>query len=281
MKTSSRWSRSFKVFIRHRSGVVGFAIVTVIFTVALLAPFIAPHDPFTMRVAHRFESPSWTFPFGTDEYGRCILSRILFAAILPFKIGALSVLLGGVIGVSTGLIAGYTGGILDAVVMRFYDTLIAIPPLLMAIVVAVIIGKSDMSLVIALGISQTPIFARLMRAETLRIRGQTYVEAARAAGASDIHILKSAIFPNAVAVLIVQATITFAALIILSAALNFLGYGTPPPYPAWGKMLSVGRGYMAYSPWGIVFPSLSIVTLVLGTYLLGDGLRDALDPKLY
>ncbi len=281
MTTNSRFSRSFGVFIRHKSGVTGLAIVTLIFAVALLAPFIAPHDPFKMQGEHRFESPSRTFPFGTDEYGRCILSRLLFGAILPFKIGGLSVLLGGVIGVSTGLIAGYAGGIFDTVVMRFYDTLIAIPPLLVAIVIAVIIGKSNTSLIIALGVSQTPIFARLMRAETLRIKGKTYVEAARAAGASNIHILKSAIFPNAVAVLIVQATMTFAALIILAAALNFLGYGTPPPNPAWGKMLSVGRNYMAYSPWYIIFPSLSIVALVLGTYLLGDGLRDALDPKRY
>jgi peptide/nickel transport system permease protein len=272
-------SLAFRALLRHRSGMVGLAITVALIIVAILAPLLAPYDPLEMHAEARFHPPSRAYPFGADEFGRDILSRILMGSRISFSVGLISIGIATVIGVTAGLVAGYETGLFDTVAMRFFDALLAFPAILLAIVILAILGPGSFSAMLAIAIVSIPAFARLTRANVLAEREKDYVMASQAVGAKPARILFRGILPNVTATLLVQITVSIAAAVLLEAALSFLGLGTPPPAPSWGSMLSVGRGYLPFAPWYGIFPGLAITLLVMGLYLLGDGLRDALDPR--
>lgn len=268
-----------QALLRHRSGMVGLIIILVMGLIALFAPILAPYDPLEMHAEDRFQPPSATYPFGTDEFGRDILSRVLAGSRVAFAVGMVSVGVAALVGVTVGLIAGYAQGKFDAIVMRFFDALLAFPTILLAIVILAVLGPGSLNAILAIAIVTTPAFARLTRANVLVEKNKDYVEAARAIGSKPDRIIFRNIFPNTVSTILVLITVSLAAAVLLESALSFLGLGTPLPAPSWGSMLSIGRGYLPVAPWYSIFPGLAITLLVMGFYLLGDGLRDALDPR--
>ncbi len=268
-----------RALLRHRSGMVGLTITVGLVIVALLAPVLAPYDPLEMHPADRFQPPSRTYLLGTDEFGRDILSRILLGSRISLTVGLVSIAIATVVGVVVGLIAGYGGGWFDTVTMRFFDALLAFPAILLAIVIVAVIGAGATSALLAVAIVSIPAFARLTRANVLSESNKDYVLASRAVGAQQSRILFRGILPNSMATLLVQITVAIAGAVLLESALSFLGLGINPPAPSWGSMLSVGRGYLNQAPWYGIFPGVAITLLVMGLYLLGDGLRDALDPR--
>ncbi len=270
---------ALRALLRHRSGMIGLTITVGMLALALLAPVLAPHDPLAMFTDDRLSPPSATYPLGTDEFGRDVLSRLLYGGRVAFGVGGISILIAGLIGVTTGLIAGYESGLFDTIFMRFYDALLAFPAILLAIVILAVLGPGIFNAILAVAIVNIPVFARLARANVLSEKHKDYVDAARAIGAKPNRILFRTILPNSVATLIVQATVSFASAVLLESSLSFLGLGVPLPAPSWGSMLSIGRTFMAYAWWYPIFPGLAIMLLVLGVYLLGDGLRDVLDPR--
>lgn len=270
---------TLRSFSRHRSGMVGLFIILIMIGIALLAPVLAPYDPLEMHAEDRFHPPSPTYPLGTDEFGRDILSRILYGARIAFGVGLTSVGIATLIGVTTGLIAGYAEGTFDAVVMRFFDALLAFPAILLAIIILAVLGPGSFNAILAIAIVSIPAFARLARANVLAEKNKDYVDAAKAIGSKPTRIVFRNIFPNTVSTILVLITISVASAVLLESALSFLGLGTPLPAPSWGSMLSIGRGYLYLAPWYGIFPGLAIAFLVMGFYLLGDGLRDALDPR--
>lgn len=272
-------SLAIRALLRHRSGMVGLFITAALIILALLAPMIAPYDELEMHAADRFHPPSKAYPFGADEFGRDILSRILIGSRNSFSVGLISIAIAAVVGVTVGLVAGYESGWFDTVTMRFFDALLAFPAILLAIVILAVLGPSAFTAMLAVAIVNIPAFARLTRANVLAEKEKDYVEASRAVGARPARIIFRSILPNVVATLLVQITVSIAGAILLEAALSFLGLGTPLPAPSWGSMLSIGRGYLPLAPWYGIFPGLAITLLVMGLYLLGDGLRDALDPR--
>jgi peptide/nickel transport system permease protein len=258
---------------------VGLVITVVLIVVALLAPLLAPYDALEMHPSERFRPPSHTFPLGTDEFGRDILSRILMGSRISLSVGMVSIAIATLTGVVIGLFAGYRGGWFDTITMRFFDALLAFPAILLAIVIVAVIGAGATSALLAVAIVNIPAFARLTRANVLSERAKDYVTASQSVGARQARILFRGILPNATATLLVQITVAVAGAVLLESALSFLGLGINPPAPSWGSMLSVGRGYLRQAPWYGIFPGLAITLLVMGLYLLGDGLRDALDPR--
>lgn len=270
---------ALRAFLRHRSGLAGLAITLLLFVLALVAPWLAPFDPVGMTTADRFMAPTSTYPLGTDSYGRDIFSRVLFGGRIAFGVGGISVAMATVVGVSLGSISGYVLGWFDAISMRIMDVIIAFPAILLAIVILAILGPGVWNAMLAVAIVNVPIFARLARANVLAEKGKEYVLASRAIGAPPHRILFQNILPNSLATIIVQVTVSFAWAILLESSLSFLGLGVPPPNPSWGAMLSEGRTVMSRTPWPSIAPGLAIMTLVLGAYLLGDGLRDVLDPR--
>ena len=273
--TSAAW----QALLRHRSGMVGLSLTILLFAMSLLAPVLAPYDPLEMHSDDRFVGPSATYPLGTDEFGRDIFSRVLYGGRVAFGVGGVSIVLATLVGVTIGLIAGYASGWFDSASMRFFDALLAFPAILLAIVILAILGPSAFNAMLAVAIVNIPIFARLARANVLSEKHKEYVDAARSVGAKPARVIFRTILPNSMATIIVQITVAFAAAILLESSLSFLGLGVPLPAPSWGSMLSIGRGYMAHAPWYPIFPGLAIMLLVLGVYLLGDGLRDVLDPR--
>ena len=270
---------ALRALLRHRSGMAGLIVILLLALMALFAPALAPYDPLEMHAPDRFHPPSATYPFGTDEFGRDILSRVLYGARLAFTVGLVSIGIATVVGVAIGLVAGYTVGTFDSVIMRFFDALLAFPAILLAIVILAVLGPSSLNAILAIAIVNIPAFARLTRANVLVEKNKEYVDAAQAVGVKPARIIFRTIFPNTVSTILVQITVALAAAVLLESALSFLGLGTPPPAPSWGSMLSVGRGYLAFAPWYGIFPGIAITLLVMGFYLLGDGVRDALDPK--
>ena len=266
-------------FLRHRSGMLGLILVLVLLTLALGAPWFAPHDPLSMTTPDRFAPPSVTYPMGADEFGRDIFSRLLYGGRVAFTVGTFSIALATVIGVTLGALAGYMQGSFDAITMRVLDAILAFPAILLAIVILAVLGPGIMNAMLAVAIVNIPAFARLARANVLVEKQKDYVTAARAVGASSARILFRAILPNTLATIIVRITVAFAGAVLLESSLSFLGLGVPLPAPSWGSMLSIGRTYMSYAPWYPIAPGLAIMLLVLGVYLLGDGLRDVLDPR--
>ena len=270
---------AWHAFLRHRSGMIGLVIVLIMLVLSLAAPLIAPHDPLLMTTADRFHPPSTDYPLGADEFGRDIFSRLLYGGRVAFLVGTISIAVATVIGVALGAVAGYAQGWFDAISMRVLDAMLAFPTILLAIVILAVLGPGIWNAILAVAIVNIPAFARLARANILVEKHKDYVDAARAVGAPTPHILFRTMLPNILATIIVRITVSFAGAVLLESSLSFLGLGVPLPEPSWGSMLSIGRTYMSYAPWYAIAPGLAIMLLVLGVYLLGDGLRDVLDPR--
>ncbi len=275
-----------KAFVANRGAFVALLVFAAVVLSALLAPWLAPHDPVQQFRDHMLTPPAWQagglaqFPLGTDELGRCLLSRLLFGARVSLMIGLASVLLALLPGVVLGLLAAFHPRWLSPVVMRLMDVLLALPGLLLAIGVITILGPGLVNTVIAIAIGALPGYVRLVRGSALAELGRDYVTASRLAGAGTARLMFDTVLPNCLAPVIVSATLSFSSAILETAALGFLGLGVQPPLPEWGSMLSAARDYIERAPWVVTLPGLTILTTVLAVNLMGDGLRDALDPKL-
>ncbi len=274
-RSPSFWRRA----LRHGLVVAGGAIVLLLGAAALFGAALSPHDPNQMNFSALFAPPSLAHPFGTDEFGRDLFSRILHGAAVSVKVAFIAVGISAVAGVTLGLLAGYYGGWLDEVLMRVMDVFFALPAVLLAIVVMAILGRGVENAMVAIAIVYAPIFARVTRGAVIAVRDREYVNAARALGQSSPRVMFAHVLPNAMGPIIVQTSLSLAFAILAEAALSFFGLGTQPPDPSWGRMLSEGRAYMRQAPWMGIFPGLAIMVSVLGFNLLGDGLRDVLDPR--
>ncbi|WP_428846278.1 ABC transporter permease [Metallumcola ferriviriculae] len=274
------WGDAFARLLRQKSAVVGLIIVLVLILAALFAPAIAPYNPEKGELVQRLQAPSGANWLGTDAQGRDILSRVIFGSRISIQVGMITVGISLVIGTFLGAVSGYYGGVLDMLVMRFIDMMMAFPYILLAIAITAVLGPSLVNAMIAIGIVGIPIYARVVRGAVLSVKEQEYVEAARAAGCSDGRIIWRHVLPNCIAPIIVQATLGVGTAILDAAGLSFLGLGAKPPKPEWGLMLNQGKDSLQTAPWTVMFPGLAILLVVLGFNLLGDGLRDALDPRL-
>lgn len=263
---------------RNRLARVGLSILVLLLVVAFAGPYLAPYDPNAMDMANRLAAPSVNHLFGTDEFGRDALSRIIFGAQVSLKVGLIAVGISMISGSLLGVLSGYYGGLIDEIIMRLMDILFAFPAILLAIAILAILGEGVENAMIAIGVVYTPIFARITRGSALTVRQTTYVEASRALGASDWRIIFSHLLPNVSAPIIVEATLSLAFAILNEAALSFLGLGTQIPDPSWGRMLKESRGFIQSAPWLGIFPGLAIMLTVMGFNFVGDGLRNALDP---
>jgi peptide/nickel transport system permease protein len=266
-------------FLANKGAVFGAVVLLVFVLAALLAPWIAPHDPLKANFLAVRKAPSMIYWLGTDELGRDLFSRLLWGARSSLLAGAVSVAIAMAIGVPLGLLAGYFGGKLDAVISRVMEALLSCPFLVLAIALGAFLGPSLTNAMIAIGLSAMPIFARLTRGQVLAIRHEDYLEGARAIGLPDRWIILRYVLPNVLSPLVVQATLTIAAAILAEASLSFLGLGQQPPSPSWGSMLNTAKNFMEQAPWMSIAPGVAIYITVLCFNLLGDGLRDALDPK--
>jgi peptide/nickel transport system permease protein len=265
---------------RNKFVVAGGILVGLIFLVAIFASLLAPYSPYEQHNVDQLIGPSRTYPLGTDEFGRDVLSRVLFGARISIEVAVISVSIGLLVGGTLGLIAAYYGGWVDNLIMRLADILFAFPALLLAIAVLALLGPSLANVMIAIGIIFIPIFTRVVRAAVLVLTHEQYVEASRAAGANDLRIMLRHIVPNALAPIMVQTTLAISYAILSEAALSFLGLGAQPPEPSWGTMLNTGRGFMSFAPWTGMVPGAAIFIAVLGFNVLGDGLRDVMDPRM-
>lgn len=271
--------RALRRLARRSGAMLGLAFIVFFVLLALFAPWVAPHDPLATSWSAVRQAPSAHYLFGTDEIGRDVLSRVIWGTRASLLAGLVSVCISLALGVPVGLAAGYLGGWVDTLISRITDAMLACPFLILAIALAAFLGPSLTNAMIAIGISATPIFIRLTRAQVLAVKVEDYVEAARAVGNSHLRIALRHILPNVVAPLIVQATLAIAAAVIAEASLSFLGLGQQPPAPSWGSMLNTAKNYIDNAPWMSLWPGLSIFLLVLSFNLLGDGLRDAFDPR--
>nr|WP_110649249.1 ABC transporter permease [Salinicola peritrichatus] len=272
-------SRVWRRLLRHPSTLLGGALVMLFIAVALLAPWLAPFDPAANDWTSIRQAPSAVHWLGTDDVGRDVLSRLLFGARASLYAGVISVVIAFCIGVPLGLLSGYYGGILELVISRIVEAVLACPFLILAIAFAAFLGPSLDNAMIAIGIAASPIFARLTRGQVLAIKTEDYIEGARAVGASDLRIICYYILPNVITPLLVQATLTIATAIIAESSLSFLGLGQQPPAPSWGSMLDTAKNFIVQAPWMALFPGIGIFVVVFGFNILGDGLRDALDPR--
>jgi peptide/nickel transport system permease protein len=279
VREASPGRRALRRLARRRGAMVALGVVVSFIAVAMLAGVLSPYDPIATSWSAVRKAPSAAHWFGTDEIGRDVLSRVIFGTRASLLAGVVSVSIALAFGVPIGLAAGYIGGWVDALISRMTDAMLACPFLILAIALAAFLGPSLTNAMIAIGISATPIFIRLTRAQALQVKVEDYVEAARAVGNSHLRIALRHILPNVVPPLIVQATLAIAAAIIAEAALSFLGLGQQPPEPSWGSMLNTAKNYIDNAPWMAIWPGLSIFLLVLCFNLLGDGLRDAFDPR--
>ena len=266
--------------LRSGSFLVGGLIVAGLLVAALAAPWLAPYAPTAIFPGAEIRAPGPRFLLGTDEVGRDILSRVLYGSRVSLGVAIPSVALAVLTGTTLGVGLGYWGGAPDLLAMRLFDVLFAFPPILLAIALVAALGPSTVNLILTIAVLTLPQFAVLARSSTLALKPQDFVQAARALGASHARILGTHVLPNLAPTLAVQASLSLSIVILVEAALSFLGLGTQPPDPAWGTMLANGRKFMEFAPWVAVFPGLAIVFAVLGFNFLGDGLRDALDPRL-
>lgn len=268
-------------FRKSKSSVVGLVIVLAFFLLALLAPLLAPADPIAQHLDTQLARPlQGGFLLGADDLGRDILSRILYGARISLMVGAISVSISLAVGCVIGLISGYFGGVLDLLAMRIIDVMLAFPSILLAIVICAALGPSLQNAMISIGVIGVPSFARMIRASVLAEKEADYVMAERSLGAGHLRLIFTAILPNCIAPIIVQSTLAYAGAIISAAGLSYLGLGAQPPTPEWGFMVSSGKEYIQTAWWVITFPGLAILFAVLGFNLLGDGLRDVLDPRM-
>ena len=271
--------RALRRLFARKGAVAGLIVIATFIALAVLAPWIAPYDPIATSWTLVRKPPSALHWFGTDELGRDILSRIIYGARASLMAGAISVGIALGVGVPFGMLAGYRGGLLDALISRITDAMLACPFLILAIALAAFLGPSLGNAMIAIGISTTPIFVRLTRGQTLSVKVEDYVEAARAIGNPRWRIALFHILPNIMPALLIPATLSIAAAIIAEAALSFLGLGQQPPAPSWGSMLNAAQRFLTNAPWMALWPGFAIFLVVLSFNLVGDGLRDALDPR--
>lgn len=276
----SPWLRAWRELRRNKTALFGLGVVFALVLVALFASTLAPADPSAINIKDRFATPSAKYLLGADNFGRDIASRIIFGAQISLQVGITSVIFALILGVSIGAISAYVGGQVDNVAMRIMDAMLAFPTIMLALLLRSVLGPSMTSVMLALGIIRIPIFARTVRSVVLSEREREYVEAARAIGQTNLKILFTHILPNTLGPLIVLVTVLFANAILIEASMSFLGIGSPPPATSWGIMLSDGRRFMQDYPHVVLFPGLAISLAVLAVNLLGDGLRDALDPRL-
>lgn len=271
--------RAFRRLMKRKGAVVGLVVVVAFLLLAVLADVVAPYDPTEADWGALRAAPTMEHPFGGDELGRDVLSRVIHGARASLFAGVISVFLALLIGIPVGLLSGYAGGLVDGVIMRFTDAMLAVPFLILAIALAAFLGPSLTNAMIAIGISAAPIFIRLTRAQVQAVKVEDYIEAALAVGNPPFRIAFRHILPNIWPALMVQATLTIASAIIAEASLSFLGLGQQPPAPSWGSMLNTAKDFLTQAPWMAIYPGLSIFVVVLSFNLLGDGLRDALDPR--
>ena len=271
--------KTWQRLLRRGGALFGLTVVLFFVLIAIFAPWIAPYDPLATSWSAVRAAPDVAHWFGSDELGRDVLSRIVWGTRASLLAGVVSVSISLALGVPIGMAAGYLGSWVDMLISRITDAMLACPFLILAIAFAAFLGPSLTNAMIAIGVSATPIFIRLTRAQVLSAKSEDYVEAARALGNPHLRIALRHIFPNIVAPVIVQATLAIAAAVIAEASLSFLGLGQQPPSPSWGSMLNTARNYVDQAPWMAIWPGLSIFLLVLSFNLLGDGLRDALDPR--
>jgi len=279
-ESRSLWSDARSRLLRNPVAMAGGAVAILLILVAVAAPYVAPYDPIHQDLANSLAGPSIKHLAGTDVHGRDIFSRIIHGTRISLRIGFLGMLLGCVVGVILGLVSGYYGGWADTIIMRLMDVQLAFPGLLVAICIIAIIGPGLENVILAVGIFSVPLFARVTRGQILSLKEQEFIVAARMMGAQDGRIMLSHLLPNAVAPLLVLCTLRIATAILTAASLSFLGLGAQPPIPEWGAMLSDGRAYLSIAPHVATTPGLAILITVLSFNLLGDGLRDALDPRL-
>lgn len=272
-------SRGWRRFLRNRLAVVGLAIVVAVILVAILAPWLAPYDPLKQNYDDLLQPPSKAHPMGTDALGRDLFSRVIYGSRYALMIGVAVVLLELAVGASLGFVAGYFGGPLDSVIMRLVDMVLAIPTLVLAMAIAGAFGGGLWVMIVAIAVAGWGQFARLVRAQVLALKEVAFVEAARALGASHLRIILRHLLPNSMGPVLVYTTLYIPAAILWSASLSFLGLGAQPPTPEWGAIIADGRGFISFAWWISTFPGLAIMLTTLGFNFLGDGLRDALDPK--
>ena len=271
---------------RDRSGVLGIALFLLVVIAAIFSPWIAPHDPLQQNLRAAKQPPAWTaegsweYPLGTDSIGRDVFSRIIYGSRVSLTVGFFGVLIASSLGLVIGLVAGYLGGRADNIIMGFVNLLLALPYLLFVVFIASVLGRSLLNVILIFGITDAPIFARITRGEVLRIRQSGYVESAISIGARTPRILFDHILPNLIGPLITVATFEMSAMIFYEAGLGFLGLSVPPSVPSWGNMLANGRQYLTIYPWIATYPGIAIAVTALGMNLLGDWLRDVLDPRL-
>jgi peptide/nickel transport system permease protein len=279
-RTRSEWRRVARTLSRNRLVLAGLAMVVGLILVAALAGLIAPYDPIANNVRAALQPPSPYYFFGTDRFGRDVFSRVIYGSRISLLVALISVTLAASVGVVLGLLSGYYGGWVDNLIGRVMDVFFSFPALLLAIGVAAMLGPGLNNAIIAIAIVYAPSFGRVIRGPVLVERNKEYVEAARVVGGSSPRILLLHVFPNVLSPLIVQATITFSFAILTESYLSFLGLGTQPPNPSWGTMLQEGRTFLETAPWTSIFPGLAIMLAVLAFNLLGDGIRDVLDPRI-
>jgi peptide/nickel transport system permease protein len=272
-------ARAIRRFKRRKSALLALIVIAIFVGAAVLAPMISPYDPDTQTWTAVRKAPSALHWFGTDDVGRDVLARVIYGARASLLAGVISVAIALLVGVPIGLVAGYLGGFVDALFSRITDALLACPFLILAIALAAFLGPSLGNAMIAIGITTTPIFIRLTRGQVMAVKVEDYVEAARAVGNPHWRIALVHILPNILPALLVQATLSIAAAIIAEAALSFLGLGQQPPAPSWGSMLNAAQRFLVNAPWMAIWPGLAIFLTVLSFNLVGDGLRDALDPR--
>jgi peptide/nickel transport system permease protein len=277
--SNSPWRRAGRRLLRRRGAMFGAVVVLGFVLMAVFAAWISPHDPIATSWGAIRKAPSAEHWFGTDEIGRDVLSRVVWGTQASLLAGVVSVAISLMLGVPIGLLAGFLGGWVDALISRIVDAFLACPFLILAIALAAFLGPSLTNAMIAIGVSATPIFVRITRAQVLNVKVEDYIEAARAVGNPPWRIALRHVLPNITAPLIVQSTLAIAGAVIAEASLSFLGLGQQPPAPSWGSMLNTAKNYMDNAPWMAIWPGAAIFLLVLAFNLLGDGLRDALDPR--
>lgn len=267
-------------FKKNKLALAGLIVLIIFIILAVASPLFAPYDPFEMNTEHMLELPNSQHPFGTDQFGRDILSRIIYGTRISFKVGIISVGISLIVGTAMGVAAGYYGKWVDIVLSRIMDIMFSFPDIFLALVIMAILGTSLTNVMIAIGIVYTPIFARIARGATLSVKDNAYIEAAKSMGVDSFMIIIRHIIPNILAPVIVQTTLSFGFAIRSEAALSFLGLGVEPDVPSWGIMLNEGKDWMEMAWWVAIFPGLAATLAILSFNVLGDGLRDALDPKL-
>lgn len=272
--------RLWRTFLKNKIAILGLVFTVIIGLVAILSPFIAPHSPYEQNVLNQYDPPGGRFFLGTDNYGRDVLSRIIWASRISLLVGFFSVLIGMISGSFIGVLAGYFGGKVEATLMRLVDVGLSFPTLVLGLVVMAVLGSGLGKLVLAIGIAMAPRFSRIAHGPTLSIKEESYIEAAKAVGASPYRILICHIIPNILGEILVMGTLWIATAIRIEANLSFIGLGVSPPTPSWGNMVRTGVNHLMMAPWLSIFPGAAILVTVLAFNMIGDGIRDIVDPKM-